>query len=264
MDILRFRIGALYVEVHPDSKSSGSAAARAASQAICERGKAQDPISVVFATGASQREMLDALINRRDIAWNRVIGFHLDEYAGIDEHHPASFRRYLRDNLTRRVPIREFYEIDGSAPDLEGFCAEYAKRLRESKPQLCLLGIGENGHLAFNDPGEANFEDPRDMKVVSLDFTCREQQAAEGWFRSWEEVPDRALTLTIPAIMRIPKLILTVPSERKAHIVKSALSESISESCPATILRTHPDATVFLDAESASELELDAIAQWSG
>jgi glucosamine-6-phosphate deaminase len=162
--------------------------------------------------------------------------------------------------LTTRVPIHEFHEIDGNAPDSERFCISYTKILRDGNPQLCLLGIGENGHLAFNDPAEADFEDPRDMKVALLDSTCREQQAAEGWFRTCEEVPSRALTLTIPAIMRVPKLILTVPGERKAHIVKRALHEPISEACPATILRTHPDVTVFLDADSAAELELDAIA----
>ena len=133
--------------------------------------------------------------------------------------------------------------------------------LRESDPQVCLLGIGENGHLAFNDPGEANFEDTQEMKVVALDSACRKQQAAERWFPNWEQVPSRALTLTIPTIMRIPKLILTVPGGRKAQIVRRAFHEPITEDCPATILRTHPDTTVFLDADSAAELELDAIAQ---
>ncbi|MGB7266449.1 MAG: glucosamine-6-phosphate deaminase [Terracidiphilus sp.] len=264
MDITRFQIDSLNVEVHPDSKSSGCAAAKAASQVINNQSKGQDRISVVFATGASQLDMLDALVKQRDIAWTKIAGFHLDEYVSIDEKHPASFRRYLREHLTKRVSLCEFNEIDGNAPDLERFCAAYAKRLKESDPQLCLLGIGENGHLAFNDPGEADFDDPRDMKVVHLDFACREQQAAEGWFGSWEEVPDRALTLTIPTIMRIPKLILTVPGERKAQIVKRTLREAVSENCPATILRTHPDATLFLDAESAAELEIDAIAQPAG
>ena len=261
MDIIRFQVDTLRVEVHPDSQSSGRAAAAAASQAICELSQGQDSVSVIFATGASQLDTLGALTNRSDIPWNRIVGFHLDEYVGIDKNHPASFRRYLRENLTTRVPLRDFHEIDGNVLDLDSFCAAYAKKLHESGPQLCLLGIGENGHLAFNDPGEADFKDPRHMKVVSLDSACREQQAAEGWFRSWEEVPDRALTLTIPTIMRVRNLILTVPGERKAEIVRRALYEPISEDCPATILRTHRNAIVFLDAESASKLELDAIVQ---
>jgi glucosamine-6-phosphate deaminase len=219
----------------------------------------QDPVSVIFATGASQLDTLDALVSRSDVPWNKIVGFHLDEYVGIADDHPASFRKYLREHLTTRAPIREFHEIDGNAQDLAGFCAAYAKKLRETNPQLCLLGIGENGHLAFNDPGEAHFDDPLDMKVVSLDSACREQQAAEGWFRTPAQVPNRALTLTIPTIMRIPKLILTVPGERKAHIAKRAFHEPISEVCPATILRTHPDATLFLDMEAAAELNLDAM-----
>jgi glucosamine-6-phosphate deaminase len=261
MDIIRFQVDTLNVEVHPNSQSSGRAAAEAASQAVCALSGVQDFVSVIFATGASQLDTLGALTNRSDIPWNKIVGFHMDEYVGIDVNHRASFRRYLRENLTTRVPLREFDEIDGNARDLESFCASYAKKLRESNPQLCLLGIGENGHLAFNDPAEADFKDPRDMKVVLLDSACRRQQVAEGWFRSIDEVPSRALTLTIPTIMRVPKLILTVPGERKAHIVKRALYEPISAACPATILRTHPDTTIFLDPESAAELELDAIAQ---
>ena len=258
MGIIRFRVDTLNVEVHPDRKSSGRAAAEAAAAAIHTLSKNRDAVSVIFATGASQLEMLCALVDRRDVSWNKIVGFHLDEYVGLAENHPASFRRYLWQNLTSRVAMREFHEIDGNAPDLEGFCAEYAGRLVESDPQLCLLGIGENGHLAFNDPGEADFRDKRAMKVTDLDSVCREQQAAEGWFKNREEVPHRALTLTIPTILRVPKLILTTPGERKARIVRRTLEESISEDCPATILRTHPDATLFLDAESAAELALNA------
>lgn len=152
--------------------------------------------------------------------------------------------------------MRRFFEIDGSSFDPESVCRDYAERLREADPQLCLLGIGENGHLAFNEPGEADFNDPKAMKVVCLDSACREQQAAEGWFGTPEEVPDRALTLTIPTLFRIPRLIVSVPGQRKARIVRRALKEPVSEQCPATILRTHPDATLFLDPESAAELDL--------
>lgn len=257
MDITRLRVDTLHVEVHPNSKSSSHAAAEAASQAICKLCKVQDLIGVVFATGSSQLDMLNSLVNREEIPWDKIVGFHLDEYVDLDENHAASFRRYLRQNLTSRVPIHKFFEIDGNAPDLDSFCRAYAKKLREANPQLCLLGIGENGHLAFNDPGEADFYDPREMKVALLDSACRKQQAAEGWFRTWEEVPNRALTLTIPTIMHVPELILSVPGGRKAEIVRRTLHEAISEDCPATILRTHPNATIFLDSESAAELNLD-------
>jgi glucosamine-6-phosphate deaminase len=150
--------------------------------------------------------------------------------------------------------MKEFLEVDGTAPDLKQVCRDYAGALRSADPQLCLLGIGENGHLAFNDPDEAKFNDPLDMKIVHLDMACREQQAAEGWFKSFQEVPERALTLTIPALFRVPKLIVSVPGSRKARIMRRTLQEPISTDCPSTILRTHPNATVYLDEESAAEL----------
>lgn len=256
MDIIRFQVEKLDVEIHPDSESCGRAAAESAAKVLTGLDGKRDSIGVVFATGASQLDTLRALVNRRDIPWNRIIGFHLDEYVGIDENHPASFRSYLRKNLTTLVGMRQFLEIDGNAQDLDEQCRNYVERLDRANPQLCLLGVGENGHLAFNDPGEADFSDPKEMKVVRLDFACRVQQAAEGWFGTPEEVPDRALTLTIPTILRIPTLIVSVPGERKARVVCRTLQGPISEECPATILRTHPDAKLFLDEESAAELDL--------
>lgn len=264
MDIIRFKVDTLHVEVHPNSKSSGHAAAENASQAICKLCKVRNLVGVIFATGASQLDMLNSLINREEIPWDKIVGFHLDEYLDLDESHPASFRRYLRENLTSRVPIYKFFEIDGKTPDRDSICRAYTKELREANPQLCLLGIGENGHLAFNDPSVADFHDPREMKVVLLDSACRKQQAAEGWFRTWEEVPNRALTLTIPTIMRVPKLILSVPGGRKAEIVRQTLHEAISEECPATILRTHPNATLVLDSESAAQLNLEDLVRSVG
>lgn len=260
MGIIHFQVDRLHAEIHPDSESAGAAAARAAAHALSELGRKQDTIGVVFATGASQQQTLRALVRQPAVPWSQIIGFHLDEYVGIDEDHPASFRNYLRRNLTTQVKMREFYEVEGNASDLDAVCRIYAEKLRSANPQLCLLGIGENGHLAFNDPGEADFRDPKELKVVRLDCVCREQQAAEGWFRSREDVPERALTLTIPTLFRIPKLILSVPGERKAQIVRRALYEPVSEECPATILRTHPDATLYLDLESAAELNLKDVA----
>jgi glucosamine-6-phosphate deaminase len=248
----RFQVGTLKIEIHPDRIAAGEAAARAAAESLRELARAGD-FAVIFATGASQLATLQALTSIPNLPWNRVAGFHMDEYIGIPPDHPASFRRYLRENLTERAPLREFHGIDGEA-DPESVCREYAAKLREYAPKLCLLGIGENGHLAFNDPGEANFEDPLDMRVVRLDRTCREQQVAEGWFPSFEAVPDRALTLTIPTLFRVPKLIASVPGGRKARIVRRTLEEPISTACPATILRTHPDTTVYLDEESGEEL----------
>jgi glucosamine-6-phosphate deaminase len=184
-----------------------------------------------------------------------VSGFHLDEYVGIDERHPASFRRYLHENLTQRVALEQFFEINGSSSDPDRVQHDYVQKLRAADPQLCLLGIGENGHLAFNDPAEANFNDCEAMKIVTLDSECRQQQLAEGWFGKLEDIPRQAMTLTIPTILKVRKLIVSILGRRKARSVRRTLLEPIATACPATILRSHRDVTLYLDEESASELD---------
>lgn len=245
--------GKLRMQVYPSREAAGAAAARDAATAIRRAAAGRDNIGVIFATGASQMAMLEALTTIPVVPWEKVLGFHMDEYIGIDPDHPASFRRYLRERLTSRVHMRHFLGVDGNNDAAEE-CRSYTEALRGAEPQLCLLGIGENGHLAFNDPGEADFQDPVDMKVVHLDDACRTQQVAEGWFPTLSAVPQEALTLTIPALLRAPKLIASVPGPRKATIVRRTAQEPISTACPATILRTHPDATVYLDLDSAAEL----------
>jgi glucosamine-6-phosphate deaminase len=252
--IRSMRVGNLNVEAYESAEAMGKAAAEAAASRIRELATKADTVAVIFATGASQMPTLDALTAMPDLPWDKVIGFHMDEYLGISDQHPASFRRYLRERLTSKVRMRHFYGVDGSAADGEAACRQYAELLRQHNPQLCLLGIGENGHLAFNDPAEADFHDPLDVKIVSLDEQCRQQQVNEGWFASVPEVPKRAITLTIPALLRVPMLIASVPEKRKAHIVRRTLTEEISTRCPATIMRNHPNATVYLDPGSASEL----------
>jgi glucosamine-6-phosphate deaminase len=249
-----YRVERMKVEVHQNGQAAGAAAARAAAKALIELAKTHDSIGVIFATGASQMDTLSELTGMPDLPWDKIRGFHMDEYVGIAADHPASFRRYLRERLTEKVKMKAFLEINGNTEDSERTGREYADQIRSADPQLCLLGIGENGHLAFNDPPIADFTDPVDAKMVQLDATCRQQQTAEGWFASVEQVPEYAITLTIPALMRVPKLIVSVPGRRKAGIVRRAFTEPISTACPATILRTHPDATVYLDLESASEL----------
>jgi glucosamine-6-phosphate deaminase len=252
--VRQYKCGLLRVEIYENSEAAAAAAAAAAASSIRELSKTLETFGVIFASGASQLNILGALAKISNVPWDHVCGFHMDEYVGIDADHPASFRRYLRRNLVERVPIREFWEIDGTAAIPEHFCADYASRLKASTPQLCLLGIGENGHLAFNDPHVANFEDPLDLKIVELDPICRQQQVAEGWFDSVEDVPDAAMTLTIPSLIKVPKLIVSVPGSRKAAIVRRSLTEPISVHCPATILRTHPNATLYLDLDSSAEL----------
>jgi glucosamine-6-phosphate deaminase len=243
------------VEVHPSRAAAGAAAAQAAARAFRELEKSRQEIAVIFATGASQFDTLHALTGAAGLPWSRIVGFHMDEYVGISADHPASFRRYLREKLTQKVAMKQFFEVDGSSPDPEQTGRAYGEKLRSADPQVCLLGIGENGHLAFNDPPVANFEDHEDVKVVQLDLACRQQQTAEGWFSSVEDVPEKAITLTIPTLLRVPKLIASVPGIRKAAIMRRTIEEPIATACPATILRTHPDVTVYLDPDSASELD---------
>jgi glucosamine-6-phosphate deaminase len=254
MTVRRFEVEKLHIEIHPDSQSAGRAAAECAGRYLREMARRSSQIGVVFATGTSQMEMLSHLTSLPDIPWKQIHGFHLDEYVGLPLSHPASFRRYLREQLVDRVPIGAFHEIDGNAENGERMCAEYASALRNAAPQLCLLGIGENGHLAFNDPHEAEFDDPLDMKQVYLDSNCHQQQLAEGWFSSLEEIPRSAYTLTIPTILRIPKLVITVPGMRKSEAVRRTFQDQVSTACPSTVLRSHPDATVYLDEDSASGL----------
>jgi glucosamine-6-phosphate deaminase len=252
--VQQFKVGTLKIEIHPDRESAGEAAAREAAQELTRLSQSADEFGVIFATGASQLRMLDKLTSIPGLPWNKVLGFHLDEYIGMAPDHRASFRHYLRQNLISKVKMKEFFEINGTAPDIDLLCRRYAAKLRQVSPQLCLLGIGENGHLAFNDPGEANFEDPMDVRTVGLDAACREQQAAEGWFDSLEDVPKVAITLTMPALFRVPRLILSVPGPRKAEIIRRIMEEPISTDCPATILRSHPKATLHLDLDSAAKL----------
>lgn len=253
-EIQQFQVGTMKLKIYPTRELMGAAAARAVAEALKDLGRSNKTIASIFATGASQLDTLESLTKIEGLPWDQVRGFHMDEYIGLPVDHRASFRGYLRKYLTSKVRMNEFFEVDGTASDPEQVCRLYAENLRSSKPQLCLLGIGENGHLAFNDPGVADFYDPADVKIIRLDDACRKQQAAEGWFNTPEDVPEFAISLTIPTLLRVPKLIVSVPGSRKAEIMRRTIEEAISTECPATILRTHPDVTVYLDRDSAAQL----------
>lgn len=245
-----FRCDALRVEIYGSPAELGGAAADFVEArlraAIAERGSAQ----LVLATGTSQFAFPEALA-RRDVDWGRIVVFHLDEYRGLPETHPASFRRYLRERILDAVRPREVRFLRGDAPDLAAEMADYERRLRERPIDVACIGIGENGHIAFNDPPVAGFEDPVWVKTVELDERCRLQQVNEGWFASLDDVPREAVTLTIPAIMASRTISCVVPEARKADAVRAALHGPISTTCPASVLRRHPDATLFLDPDSA-------------
>lgn len=246
------KAGLLNIYIHRTRREMGAAAgARAAAairEAIAKRGEA----GVVFAAAPSQNETLDGLVAATGIDWQRVVAFHMDEYVGVGAGAPYSLRRYLKEHLVSRVPLKRFYEIRGEDDDPESVATEYAALLAERRPGVCLAGIGENGHLAFNDPNVADFRDPEDVKVVELDSRSREQQVADGLFASVDQVPRRAITLTIPRLFRIPALIISVAGSRKREAVRAALTGPISETCPASILRTHRSAHLFLDEEAAA------------
>jgi glucosamine-6-phosphate deaminase len=213
----------------------------------------------VAATGISQFEFLDILISTPGIDWTRTAMFHLDEYVGLPEDHPASFRRYLRERLIERVHPGEVHLIQGDAPDPQAECQRLNRLIARHEIDVSFAGIGENGHLAFNDP-PADFEVEDGYIVVELDEACRRQQLGEGWFASLEDVPRRAISMSIRQIMRSRAVICTVPDRRKAQAVHDCFSGEVTPLHPASILRRHACAYVFLDAEAASLLEVDSSA----
>lgn len=243
----------LNVHIHADRPTMGLAAAADAFAVICRAIAEKGTARVVFACAPSQAEMLAAL-RAREIEWPHVTGFHMDEYLGLGADHPASFRHFLAQHLLRHVHLREFHGIRGEATDRESECARYAGLLQAAPIDLVCLGIGENGHLAFNDPPVADFNDPAAVKVVELDEPCRRQQVNDGCFPSFNAVPRHAFTLTIPALLSARSLVVTVPGPRKAAAIRAALLGPIATSCPASILRTHRSAVLHLDPEAAAGL----------
>jgi len=249
-----FRADKLNVYVYESRKLMGKAAASVIAaeirRAIQERGRAV----VILASAPSQNEFLADLADAPDIDWSRVTAFHLDEYLGMDEKAPQSFRRFLIDRLVNKVPFGEFHGLRGDAPDAEQEVNRYAKLLRDNPPDFAVLGIGENGHLAFIDPPFCDFNDPQAVKIVELDEVCRNQQVNDGAFATLDEVPRHALSLTIPTLMARPKLFAIVPGPAKRHAIKSTVEGRINTGCPASILRTHGDAHLFIDRDSAEFL----------
>ena len=244
----------LKVSIYKNIEAMGQAAADFASDtinaAIDENGLA----NLILATGASQFSFLKAL-KQKDIDWSKVVVFHLDEYIGLTDSHPASFRKYLKERILDEVKPSQVFLLNGDAEDIEAELARYSQELSSRTFDLACIGIGENGHIAFNDPPIADFNDSKLVKIAELDDACRNQQFGEGWFPTFDDVPKVALSLTIPAIMRCKTISCVVPDERKAEAVKNSLYAEISTKCPATILRKHSDTKMFLDTAAASKLE---------
>ncbi|MEY2446672.1 MAG: glucosamine-6-phosphate deaminase [Acidimicrobiaceae bacterium] len=248
-----FRVDELAVRVFANDEELGAAAAADAADAIRAAVERSGQANVMLATGNSQFTFLDALTARVDVPWDRVTGFHMDEYVGMDDGHPASFARYMRERVVDVVHPAAFHYVDGTN-DAAIECVRYAELLRAHPLDLCCLGVGENGHLAFNDPPFADFDDAFDVKEVDLDDVSRRQQVGEGHFPSLDDVPRSAITVTIPAVLRAPRVLAIVPEARKAEAVRRALEEPIATSCPASVLRRAPHATLYLDRESAANI----------
>jgi glucosamine-6-phosphate deaminase len=219
-------------------------------KAIKERGAA----AVILATGNSQIQFLKKLVALEGVDWTKVTLFHMDEYLGIDAGHKASFRKYLRDRVETLVCPKVFHYIDGEADLPLDECERYSNLLRAQTIDLCCLGIGENGHLAFNDPPVARFDEKHLIKLVKLDDACKQQQVREGHFPSLEAVPPFAYTMTIPALCSAARMICISPEKRKAGAVKNALHGPISTACPASVLRKQKHCTLLLDTDSAALL----------
>jgi glucosamine-6-phosphate deaminase len=252
--IAQFSADSLRVQVYEDRAMAGRAAAQAVARAIREKQLAAGRVNVVFAAAPSQNELLAELVASKDIDWSRVVGFHMDEYLGLTADHPASFRRYLLEHLFRLAGLDQgqLRLIPGEQADRPlRTCLDYEQQLLAEPVDIVCAGIGENGHLAFNDPPVADFLDPVLVKVVRLDQACRQQQLHDGCFDSLEEIPTHAYTLTIPALLKAPFLAVVVPGPRKANAVLNTLRGPIIEACPASALRRHPGATLYLDRDAA-------------
>jgi glucosamine-6-phosphate deaminase len=240
----------MQIHILPDRAAMGAAAASAIAAFL----RAHTPLAAIFAAAPSQTETLEALIAEPGIDWSGIRAFHLDEYSGASPDSPHSFRRYLKDTLFSRVPIGHFEGLRAESTDLQAECLRYSEALAQANPSVALLGIGENGHLAFNDPPAARFDDPAAVRVVQLTESCRQQQVHDKTFPNLEAVPLTALSVTIPRLMMVPHLFVMVPGIRKAEAVRAAVEGSVTEACPASILQQHADVTLFLDRDSASLL----------
>ena len=242
----------MQIKTFSDKNTLGARAAEQAAallrRAIQERGRAR----IIAATGAAQFEFLQVLTGLPDIDWSKVEMFHLDEYVGIPESHPASFRRFLRERLIEKTGISKFYLLDGDDDPAE-VIRVVGNALKTAPVDAAFVGIGENGHLAFNDP-PADFETEEPYLLVKLDEVCRRQQMGEGWFRSISEVPERAISMSVRQILKAKVIICIVPDARKANAVKACLEGEISPLAPASILRTHPNTTLYLDQHSSALL----------
>ena len=252
-----FKIDKLTVEIFPTRLIMGQNAAKDVSEKIKELLLEKDEINMMFAAAPSQNEFLSTLISDKSIPWERINAFHMDEYIGLDKNAPQAFGNFLKQTIFDRVPFKNVYYIDGMATDYQSECNRYARLLTDRIIDIVCLGIGENGHIAFNDPHVADFKDRHVMKVVNLDMDCRQQQVNDGCFNNLEEVPKQAYTLTIPILLSASSMFCVVPGSTKRNAIYNTINMPVDEKYPATILRDKEGAILYIDMESGSLLKLD-------
>jgi glucosamine-6-phosphate deaminase len=243
----------LKIIVAPNATQLGQTAASDGAAAILDAIEARGHANIIVATGASQLQMLAALTNDERIDWTRVTGFHLDEYLGLPESHGASFRRYLKQRLVDQVPLAGFHYVNGEAENPAAECERLGALIASHPIDVAFVGIGENGHLAFNDP-PADFETGQPYLVVDLDEACRRQQLGEGWFETLDDVPKKAISMSVRQILMSRRIICSVPDERKATAVANSVDGPVTPDVPASVLQTHDQMTLYLDPPSASQL----------
>lgn len=256
--MIQFFADKLQVQVHPTRVIMGAVAAEQAAAAIVRLLAVQPVVNIIFAAAPSQQEFLETLAVQPGINWQRVNAFHMDEYAGLPADAPQGFGNFLRDRIFSKVPFGEVFYLNGQAADPVAECRRYAALLEQYPTDIVNMGIGENAHIAFNDPHVADFNDPVLVKMVDLDEACRRQQVNDGCFATIAEVPRYALTLTVPALMRGRYLFCMVPGEKKATAVQHTLQGAVGEACPSSVLRTHPAAVLYLDRDSAAHTDLSS------
>ncbi len=252
--IKTFKVDKLRVNVYENRDEMGKAAAEEISAAIRGVLEEKEFCNMIFAAAPSQNEMLAALASDKNIDFTRINAFHMDEYIGLPDDAPQRFGQFLRRAIFDKAPFNSVHYINGNAENIAAECKRYAALLRQYPTDIVLLGIGENGHVAFNDPPVADFSDPEVIKAVPLDSVCRRQQVNDGCFSSIDLVPTHALTLTVPTLMIAKKLFCVVPAATKANAVYATVNGDISTQCPAGIMRNHESATLYLDPDSASLL----------
>lgn len=251
-----FKKDCLTVNTYPTRPEMGRAAAEDIKACILSLLREKETINMIFAAAPSQNEVLASLVGDKDIPWNRVNAFHMDEYIGLPADAPQGFGNFLKEHIFNLVDFRSVHCIDTTATNVEEECKRYAKLLSEHPTDIVVMGIGENGHIAFNDPPVADFNDVEAVKPVILDDICRNQQVHDGCFAKIEDVPTGAITLTVPTLFAGKHLFCIVPAETKANAVRATLCDEISEKCPASVLRLHKNAILYLDKGSSSLLEV--------